>query len=87
MQKQSPKPKAAPVFDPHAHGYGTPGAAWYLAKSQITMRKWRVAGSGPVFRVINGRAWYAREDLDAFIAGHSRYRSTSDRTVAESAAA
>ena len=78
--------KGTAVFDQNARGFWTPGAAWYLARAQVTLRKWRVTGGGPVFRLINNRAYYLREDLDAFIAGHSRFRSTSERTVAGTAA-
>lgn len=86
MKDEAEKAKATTVFDPNARGYWSPGASWYLSKAQITLRKWRVAGCGPAFRIINGRAYYLREDLDAFIAGHSRFRSTSERTVAGTAA-
>jgi hypothetical protein len=78
--------KGAAVFDQNARGFWTPGAAWYLGRAQVTLRKWRVLGGGPAFRMINGRAYYLRDDLDAWIAGHNRFRSTSEATVAGTAA-
>lgn len=85
MKDRAQRTKVAEVFDACARGFWTPGAAWYLGRAQVTLRKWRVTGDGPAFRIINGRAYYEREDLDAFIAGHSRFRSTSERTVAGAA--
>ena len=78
--------KEPAVFDQNARGYWTPGAAWYLARAQVTLRKWRVTGGGPAFRIIKNRAYYLREDLDQFVSSHSRFRSTSERTVAGTAA-
>lgn len=79
--------KSPPSFDPTAPGYGTPGASWYLDRAQVTLRKWRCRGEGPAHRLINGRAWYDRSALDAFIESHPLYTSTSERSAAEAIAA
>lgn len=86
MKDEAEKAKAVPAFDPNARGYWTPGAAQYLGRAQVTLRKWRVTGDGPEHRIIHGRAYYERESLDRWIASHTSYRSTSERTVAVTAA-
>jgi hypothetical protein len=62
-------------------------AAAYIGRAPITLRKWRVAGGGPPYRIVKSRAVYARADLDAFMEAHPRYQSTTDRTIAGSVAA
>ncbi len=42
-----------------------------------TLRRWRWAGKGPVFRKIGGAVRYHLSDLEAFITA-ARRRSTSD---------
>lgn len=74
------------VSPPLEHGYTTAEAAKALSRAPITLRKWRVAGTGPAYRIINGRAFYDHAALVAFIEGHAQYRSTAERTVAERAA-
>ena len=74
------------VNDATAPRYGTAGAAWYLSRAPITLRKWRCLGIGPKCSYINGRAMYERTDLDEFLSQHPKYRSTSERTVATAAA-
>ena len=86
MEQDTGEAVTAPAHDPTARVYGTSGAAWYLGKAQITLRKWRVSGRGPAFRIINGRAFYTRTDLDDFVAAHRRFRSTSERTASMTAA-
>lgn len=76
-----------------ARGFGTADAAVYLGRSQITLRRWRMTGTGPAYRLVNGRASYDLVDLDAFLNANPLVRSTSERsaiaqrTVAQSVAA
>ena len=86
MKDEAEQAKAVPAFDPNAPGYWTPGAAWYLGRAQVTLRKWRVTGGGPAYRVIHGRAWYDRAELAAWVHSHASHRSTSAATVALTAA-
>ncbi len=67
-----------PPLAPRARGNSTLIAANYLGKSQVTLRRWRMTGAGPVFRIINGRACYDLDHLDAFINAHPCVRSTSE---------
>ena len=55
----------------------TPWAAEYLAVSPATLEALRSRGGGPAFAKLGRRVVYRREDLDAWLADHSR-RSTSD---------
>lgn len=57
---------------------GTATAAKYLDKSRDTMRWLRITGRGPRFRIVNGRALYDIEDLDAFVAAHPLISKTSE---------
>ena len=86
MHNEAEKTKTQFAFDPTAPGYWTPGAAWYLGRAQVTLRKWRCQGEGPEFRLINGRAYYDRETLAAWVHSHASCRSTSAATVALTAA-
>lgn len=85
MKDEAEKPTGG--FDPNAPGYWTPGAAWYLGRAQVTLRKWRCTGAGPRYRLIHARAYYTRAALDEFVASHASYRSTSEATVATTTAA
>jgi hypothetical protein len=80
----APKPK---VFDATAPYFRTAGAAWYCGVSNGHMRNLRHAGGGPPYRLANGRAIYARADLDAWLASSPKYRSTSERSAHVGAAA
>lgn len=82
MKDEAPKQKVRFAFDQNAPGYWTPGAAWYLGRAQVTLRKWRCQGDGPEFRLINGRAYYDREKLAAWVHSHASYSSTSAATAA-----
>ena len=62
--------------------FTTEAAADYIGLAPITLRKLRVSGDGPAFRIISRRAYYERADLDAYIDAHPKYRSTSERDVA-----
>ena len=55
-------------------------AAEILSVSLATMRRWRLAGSGPNFRKLRGSAAvrYSQEDLNTYIAESLR-TSTSDK--------
>ena len=86
MKDEAEQAKALAAFDQNARGYWTPGAAQYLGRAQVTLRKWRCNGAGPRFRSVNGRAYYERVELDAWLTSHASYRSTSEATVALSAA-
>ncbi len=62
-------------------------AAEYVGLSVATLARMRVDGSGPAFSQLHGNAiGYDREDLDAWRASRPKYRSTSERTVAQAAA-
>jgi predicted DNA-binding transcriptional regulator AlpA len=52
-------------------------AAHILSLSVKTLRRWRWAGKGPVFRKIGRAVRYASSDLEAFISSALR-TSTSD---------
>lgn len=78
--------KRSIVFDPNALRFTTAGAAWYLGRAPITLRKWRVLGKGPRCWCQNGDAMYERDELDRYIAQHPTCRSTSERTLAGAAA-
>jgi len=39
-----------------------------LRRTAATLRSWRHAGKGPRFHRVGGKALYAREDVEAFIA-------------------
>lgn len=52
-------------------------AANYLGISPKTLAKWRLSGSGPIFRRFGRRRLYHREDLEAW-ASARKARSTSD---------
>lgn len=53
-------------------------AAAHLGVQPITLCKWRLNGSGPLYRKLGRRVVYLRKDLDAFLEAAAR-RSTSDR--------
>lgn len=76
----------APSFDASAPRFGTAGAAWYLCRAPITLRKWRCRGVGPKCNYVNGRALYERADLDFFLSQHPKFANTSERDVAMAAA-
>jgi len=59
-------------------------AARYLGCSPKTLAHMRCSGKGPSF-LKPGRVWYYREDLDAWLAGHGRQRSTVQRAAVEPA--
>ncbi len=73
--------------EPVSRTLSTAAASEYLGRAPVTLRKWRVAGCGPAYRVIRGQCLYDRADLDAFIEGHPRYRSTSERSALAAQAA
>lgn len=43
------------------------GAAKILGVSTPTLRKWRKLGSGPAFKLLCGRVYYAKDALEHFI--------------------
>ena len=57
-------------------------AAALLDVEVATLRRWRWAGKGPIFRKIGAAVRYDRADLDAFIEA-ARRTSTSDAGEAE----
>jgi hypothetical protein len=90
IEHDEAKPTAEPklrVFDATAPNFRTAAAAWYCGLSSGHMRNLRHAGGGPPYRVANGRAIYARVDLDAWLSASPKYRSTSERSAAEQRAA
>ena len=56
-------------------------AAAILNVQVATLRRWRWAGKGPVFRKIGAAVRYERGDIDAFIQA-ARRSSTSDSDTA-----
>ena len=80
IQGKSPTPTALAAG--MALRFTTAMAAAYLGRAHITLRKWRVLGTGPRFRVINNRAYYSQESLEEFLSSHPEYHSTSERSVA-----
>lgn len=72
VRKLAPRPEASPY-------YTTAEAAAYLRRTTTTLRKWRVAGTGPQYsRPEGSQPTYRREDLDEWVAGGLR-SSTTDR--------
>ncbi len=53
-----------------------PNASHYLGVSEKTLAMWRVGGVGPQY-IKRGRIFYYKEDLDAWLNEHGRYRSTA----------
>lgn len=63
-----------------ARAYSTKRAALYCALAPITLAKMRVTGDGPAFRKLTAtRVVYLKEDLDEWLSGRPRLRSTSDK--------
>src|SRR5450631_515083 len=62
----------------------TRNAALYLGCSPKTLAHLRCSGNGPAF-LKPGRVFYFREDLDAWLAGHGRRRSTAAGAAAVAA--
>ena len=62
----------------------TTNAARYLGCSPKTLAHMRCSGKGPSF-LKPGRIFYYCADLDSWLAGHGRQRSTSQRAAAHSA--
>lgn len=64
-------------------------AAVYLGLSIATVARMRADGTGPVFtQLLNASAvTYEIAALDAWLRHRPRYKSTSERTVAETVAA
>jgi hypothetical protein len=60
----------------------TRNAALYLGCSPKTLAHMRCTGKGPSF-VKPGRVFYFRADLDAWLAGHGRRRSTAQRAAVD----
>jgi predicted DNA-binding transcriptional regulator AlpA len=50
------------------HLISTPELAAQLGLAEITLRKWRVYGSGPRFVRLGGSVRYRAEDIDAWLA-------------------
>ena len=63
-------------------------AAVYLGLSIATVARMRADGTGPEFTQLNASAvTYEIAALDAWLRHRPRYKSTTERTVAETAAA
>ncbi len=62
--------------------YTTADAAVILGRAPITLRRWRMDGTGPSYILMNNRALYTRDALVAFISSHQQFRSTTEATVA-----
>lgn len=77
---RAPLPVAAGVLRP-AH------AAEYVGLSLATLARMRCDGGGPVVTQLNQKAiGYTVADLDAWLASRPRFKSTSARDVALTAA-
>ena len=61
------------------HLISTPELAAQLGLAEITLRKWRVYGSGPRFVRLGGSVRYRAEDIDAWLASRIA-NSTSENT-------
>lgn len=61
----------------HDHLIDENDAALRLGLAVKTLRRWRWAGRGPVFRKLGAAVRYATADLDAFVEA-GRRTSTSD---------
>ena len=62
-------------------------AARILGLSVKTLRRWRWAGKGPVFRKIGGAVRYDLSDLEAFITAARRHSTSDDGSTAAGQAA
>ena len=77
---RAPLPFPAGVLRP-AH------AAEYIGLSLATLARMRCDGGGPEVTQLNKKAiGYTKASLDAWLSSRPRYRSTSERTVASTAA-
>ena len=64
-------------------GYSVREAAQYLSLSKSFLDHARLSGDGPKFiRVGRRNVLYLREDLDAWLDQHQRYRHTAEESVA-----
>jgi len=62
-------------------------AAEYIGLSVASLARMRCDGSGPVFVALySAGIGYDRADLDAWLASRPRFKSTTERTVAHTAA-
>ena len=59
------------------HNKTTEESAHYLRCHPVTLRKWRVEGTGPVFIKMGRRVLYRQRDLDAWLMAQ-RASSTSE---------
>lgn len=58
------KGKTMPLLD----GYTRPELAKELGRSVSSLAKWASAGTGPRYRLLMGRVWYDRADVEAWLA-------------------
>ena len=56
-------------------------ASKVLGVSVSTLRRWRILGSGPVFRKLNGAVRYATPDLQKFIDDRARVSTVRTEKV------
>lgn len=52
---------------PLLDGYTRPELARELSRSPQTLARWASEGAGPSFRIIMGRAFYPREEVETWI--------------------
>jgi excisionase family DNA binding protein len=60
----------------------TPAVAEWTGLSQVTLRRWRIAGEGPRFVRLGRAVRYRREDIADFVERRT-YSSTTQADVAE----
>ena len=53
-------------------------AARMLNVSVGTLDRWRLLGSGPVYRKLNGRVLYADQDLQRFVDNRARVSTRAE---------
>jgi hypothetical protein len=57
-----------------------------IFRSEQTVRRYRMLGTGPRFTVISNRAYYYANDVEAWINARPFFASTAERKVAAEAA-
>ena len=66
--------------------YDTQQAAAFYGISEVTLRTWRVTGSGPIFLKVGKSVRYRLSDLDAYLAGRT-YSNTTEVTFSSAGVA
>ena len=59
------------------------GTAKFLRLSERTLERWRLEGTGPVYRKFGKRVLYARADIIAWADAQCRTSTSGDRHTAQ----